>query len=108
MRQTIKQRERMKKIFLIIKKMEDAMQPGKNTPFNGTELRLLKELMLARMENERLISTQIATKLGVTRSSVSQMVNKLEKQGVVYRQADEVDRKIAYIMMTEEAEKVCE
>ena len=33
---------------------------------------------------------------------------KLEKEGVVYRQADDVDRKIAYILMTADAEKVCE
>ena len=35
------------------------------------------------------------------------MVNKLEKGGIVRRQADEIDRKIAYILMTDEAEQIC-
>ena len=108
MQQTTKQRERMKRMLSIVKKVEEATRPSKKTAFNHTELRLLKELMFADLENKRLISTQLADRLGVTRSSVSQMVNKLEAQGVVYREADEVDRKIAYVRMTDEAKKLCQ
>ena len=107
MQHSIKEREYIKKIFLVGKRLEEVVQTEKDTPFNGTELRLLKELVLVKLENERIISTNLAKRLGVTRSSVSQMVNKLEKEGVVYRQPDEVDRKIAYIQMTESAEQLC-
>ena len=101
------EKDYLRRIFLLSKKVEEIMQTDKSTPFNTTELRLMKELLIARLEGTRLISTQIAKRLGVTRSSVSQMVNKLETQGIVRRQADEVDRKIAYILMTEEAEQMC-
>jgi len=101
------EKDYLRRIFLLSKKVEEIMQTDKSTPFNTTELRLMKELLIARLEGTRLISTQIAKRLGVTRSSVSQMVNKLEAQGIVRRQADEVDRKIAYILMTEEAEQMC-
>lgn len=107
MQHSIKEREYIKKIFLVGKRLEEVVQTEKDTPFNSTELRLLKELVLVKLENERIISTNLAKRLGVTRSSVSQMVNKLEKEGVVYRQPDEVDRKIAYIQMTESAEQLC-
>ena len=61
---------------------------------------------MAEMEGKRMISTQLAKRLGVTRSSVSQMVNRLEKEGIVYRLDDDVDRKIAYIVMTDEAKEL--
>ena len=108
MENLVKHREKLKKIFFIYKELNAVSQTSKNSHFNSTELQLLKELLLAQIENERLISTQLAKRLGVTRSSVSQMVAKLEKDGVVYREADDVDRKIAYIRMTEAAEQLCE
>ncbi|MBE5753636.1 MAG: MarR family transcriptional regulator, partial [Clostridiales bacterium] len=52
-------------------------------------------------KGERLISTQLAKKLDVTRSAVSQIVKKLEKDGVIKRVPDEIDKKIAYIELTE-------
>lgn len=107
MQGSIKEREYIKKIFLLGKRLGEVIQTEKNMSFNSTELRLLKELVFVKLENERIISTNLAKRLGVTRSSVSQMVNKLEKEGVVYRQPDEVDRKIAYIQMTESAEQLC-
>ena len=99
--------EYIKKTLMFYKKLEEVTKTDGETPFNSTELQLLRELAFAKMENRRLISTQIAKLLGVTRSSVSQMVNKLEIQGVVKRVPDEIDRKIAYIEMTEESEQLC-
>ena len=51
---------------------------------------------------KNLTQEQLATKLGVTRSAVSQIVNRLEARGIAKRVPDEVDRKIAYIELTEE------
>ncbi|MBQ8406414.1 MAG: MarR family transcriptional regulator [Clostridia bacterium] len=52
-----------------------------------------------------MISTQIAKKIGLTRSAVSQMVNRLEERGIVKRVPDDVDRKIAYIELSEYAQE---
>ena len=76
---------------------------AKETHFSDTELRLIAEILSATYEGKRLISTQLADMLGITRSAVSQIVNNLEKRNVVKRVADDVDRKIAYIELTEEA-----
>ena len=77
----------------------------KKTQFNATEIRMLNEIITAKYEGKRLISTQIANSLGITRSAVSQIVNRLEEQGIVKRVADETDKKIAYIEITDEALK---
>ncbi len=88
-------------IFSILKKREKIGFTGEKTNFNNTEIRLLTEILDAKYQGKRLISTQIAEQLGITRSAVSQRVNRLEEQGIVKRVADAVDRKIAYIEITE-------
>lgn len=90
-------------LFSMMKKKEAFALTSKKTHFNSTELRMLAEIIEAKYMGTRIISTQIAQALGITRSAVSQMINRMEEQGVVKRVADEVDRKIAYIEITEEA-----
>ena len=89
------------KIFEMFRDMEYTINAQRHERYNNTEIRLLNEIVYASANGERLISTQIATRLGITRSAVSQMVAKLEKDGALRRVADEVDRKIAYIELTE-------
>ena len=88
-------------VFSLLKKRENIIISDIETHFGNTELRMLFEILTAKYEGRRLISTQLAKILGVTRSAVSQIVDRLEKEGVVQRVADEVDRKIAYIELTE-------
>lgn len=89
-------------LFTLMKEINSLVIADKATRFNNTEMRLLGEIIAARYVGKRLISTQLAQLLGITRSAVSQIVNRLEEQGVVKRVADDVDRKIAYIEITEE------
>lgn len=89
-------------IFELKKRSDSLVVCDKKSRFNDTELRLLGEIILAERDGKRLISTQLATRLGITRSAVSQLVNRMEKEGVVKRVPDAVDRKIAYIVIAEE------
>lgn len=89
-------------IFTLQKRNDALVVCNKKSRFSDTELRLLGEIILAEREGKRLISTQLADRLGITRSAVSQIVNRMEKDGVVKRIPDAVDRKIAYVIMTEE------
>ena len=91
------------KIFTMLKKMEGVALTKARSHFNNSEMRLLGEILLADYSGKRIISTQLATRLGITRSAVSQMVNKLESQGIVKRVPDDVDRKIAYIELSDKA-----
>ena len=95
--------EYLLKIFSIAKKMENISLVDRNTCLNDSELRMLGEIFMAKREGKRLISTQLADRLNITRSAISQMVNKLEKDGIVQRVPDAVDRKIAYVELTDEA-----
>ena len=90
-------------IFSMMKNMDNLVVADKSTRFNSTEMRMIGEIMASRYVGKRLISTQLAQLLGITRSAVSQIVNRLEAQNVVKRVADDVDRKIAYVEITEEA-----
>ena len=88
--------------FNLLKKREGLALSAQDTHFSETEFRLLAEISSAKLNGKRLISTQLAKLLGITRSAVSQIVNRLEAQGVVKRVPDAVDRKIAYVEVTEE------
>lgn len=100
--------EYLSKIFSMSKKMESVTTLKEKTQLNTTELRLVGEIIFANCEGKRLISTQLAKRLCVTRAAVSQIVNNLERRGVVKRVADAVDRKIAYIELTESSLEVYE
>ena len=89
------------KIFAIMKARNRIVFHDGKTHYNDTELRMISEIVSAMYEGKRLISTQLADLLGITRSAVSQIVNRLEEQGVVQRVADEVDRKIAYVVLAD-------
>ena len=95
----------LNEIFLMIQKAEKLTVTDRKTSFNNIEMRLIGEILSSAYVGRRLISTQLATRLGVTRSAISQIVNKLEERGVVKRVSDSVDRKIAYIELTEESLK---
>ncbi|MGN1234965.1 MAG: MarR family transcriptional regulator [Christensenellaceae bacterium] len=100
--------EYLKQVFKIAKRMEYLSLAGFRSQFNNSEMRLIEEVALAKEAGERIISTQLAKSLGVTRSAVSQMVNKLEYKNVVKRIPDRIDHKIAYIELTDEAAAVYE
>lgn len=99
---TDKEKEKyLVKLFSLLRNRENMIIMEKGAHFNNTELRMIREVLLAQCENRRLISTQIAKLLGVTRSAISQIVNRLEERGVLRRVPDETDKKIAYIQLSE-------
>ena len=73
---------------------------------NNSEMRMLEEIVAADKKGERLISTELADKVGVTRSAISQMVNRLSAKGLVKRVPDDVDKKIAYIELDGKAKEM--
>ena len=98
----VKHGEYLGKIFQIMRAQSSLALSDKNMTFKNTELRMLSEILSAECEGKRLISTQLATRLGVTRSAISQIVAKLEEEGVIERVPDAVDRKIAYITISDQ------
>lgn len=97
--------EYFRRIYELFKKTENLEAAIQSPSFNNSEMRLIGEVLMERKAGGRLISTRLAERLGITRSAISQMVNKLEERGVVKRVPDDVDRKIAYIELTPSAEK---
>lgn len=94
------------KIQAMTRKLQNVVFVKGKKSFNNSELRMLEEIVAADKKGERLISTQLADKVGVTRSAISQMVNRLSDKGLVQRVPDDVDRKIAYIELTGNAKEL--
>lgn len=91
--------------FTMLKQIQIVANAQKNDRFNNTEIRLMSEIVYAKCKGERMISTQLAERLSLTRSAISQIVGKLEAEGVLRRVADDVDKKIAYVELTAEMEQ---
>ena len=91
--------------FTMLKQIQIVANAQKNDRFNNTEIRLMSELVYAKCKGERLISTQLADRLALTRSAISQIVGKLESEGVLRRVPDDVDKKIFYVELTETTEE---
>lgn len=97
----------IRSLFILLKKRDYISFMDKQTHFNDAEIRLLSEVLSAKYEGKRLISTQLAKNLGVTRSAISQIVKRMEKNGIVKRVPDAVDRKIAYIEIADDHLEEC-
>jgi len=95
-------REYLRSIFDMFRDVQVVTNAQQHPKYNNTEIRMMNEIVYATGSGERLISTQLADRLGITRSAVSQIVGKLEKDGAIRRLPDEVDKKIAYVELTDE------
>lgn len=103
MLQKEEKRKHALKIFDMIKKRESIVITDRKTRFSETEIRLMSELYLAKVEKRQVISSQLAKRLGLTRAAVSQIVQKLERERMVVRTPAPDDKKIAYVDLTQEA-----
>lgn len=93
------------RMLAILEKMGKCTFLNTGIATNAGEEKLLHVVLLATVNGERVISTEIADRIGLTRSAVSQIVTKLESRGIVKRVAAEDDKKIAYIEFTEQSKE---
>lgn len=57
--------------------------------------------ILTDIERQGTPSTKIATQLGMKKSSLTRILKKMEDDGCIYRVADDVDKRIVKIFLTE-------
>ena len=93
--------EYLHKMFGMMREIQSAMVMQQNDTFNSTEIRLMNEVIYAQAKGNRLISTKLADRLGITRSAVSQIVAKLEERGAVRRVPDAEDGRAIRVLLTE-------
>lgn len=96
------------KCFQLMRNMENIDFFAGAHELSRTEFRLLREVILEEEKGKNIISSELARRLGITRSAVSQIVTKMEKDGIVTRVDSPTDRKIAYIRLSENARAVFE
>lgn len=97
-----------REVYRIGKRLEEIRILNRKLAFNYTEIQAINEIATAKEEGRSMKSCELSDVLGVSRSAVSQMLNKLEQKGVVRRVTDERDRKVAYLELSEGVAKTCE
>ena len=97
--------EYLLKLFHLVKDLGDIDFFWGKAKLSRTEFRILWEVANEQCDGRDIISSELARRIGITRSAVSQIVAKLEKNGIVKRVGSEYDRKIAYIRLTDEAKE---
>ncbi len=85
----------------ILRKIESLDIFAASAKFSKTEFRILREIVTENENGNQIISSELARRIGVTRSAVSQIVNKLENDGVIKRAVASDNKKIAYIQLSE-------
>ncbi len=93
----------LNKLILTVKFMEGLNMMPANVSLTQTEFRLIREIVMEREAGNQIISSEIARRLNITRSAVSQLVTRLEQRGIVNRMASPTDRKIFYVVLSESA-----
>ena len=68
----------LREMYRIGKRWDEICVFEQTHSLNNTEMQMMREVVAAEETGGRIISSQLAKKLGVTRSAVSQMVHKLE------------------------------
>jgi DNA-binding MarR family transcriptional regulator len=95
--------EYLLKLMLVAKDMEQLGVFGENASLSKTEFRLVREIVMEGKLGNKIISSELARRLGITRSAVSQLVNKMEEREIVKRVDSLTDKKIAYIQLSDKA-----
>ena len=91
----------LNKLILTVKFLEGIDILPASVNLSQTEFRLIREIVMEREAGKKIISSELARRLNITRSAVSQIVTKLENRGIVERTASPTDRKIFYVVLSE-------
>ncbi len=96
------------KSFELMRSLENVDFFAGVSNLSRTEFHLLREVILEAEKGKNIISSELARRLGITRSAVSQIVTKMEQRGIINRVSSPTDRKIAYICLSESSMAVFE
>jgi len=75
--------------------------------FGGVELSPAQIGVMHAISHHRIMTTnKIAESMGVTKSAVSQVTEPLVREGLIIRQADHRDRRIAHLSVTHKGHRI--
>ncbi len=79
----------------------------KNSNISCSELSVMNALIDAENEDKKMNITELSHSLKITKSAISQLVTRLEKKGYIKRKINLFDKKVNYLIVTEEGKKEC-
>ncbi len=89
----------LNKLILMIKFMDGLSVLPEGIGLTQMEFRLIREIVIENQAGKQIISSELARRLGVTRSAVSQLVAKLERRNLIKRVSSPTDHKIFYVAL---------
>jgi len=96
----------LNKLVMVNKYMEELSLLPRDVKLSQTEFRMIREIVIEKELGRQIISSELARRLMITRSAISQLVTKLEQRGIIKRVASPTDKKIFYIELSDSAEAV--
>lgn len=96
------------RLFNAIEAVQDLKLFGDSAKLSKTEFLLLREIISERSRGNEIIASELSKRIGVTRSAISQLITKLEKNDILVRIPAPNDKKIAYIRLSDRAHAVFE
>lgn len=77
--------------------------------YNRSEVRVLISIKeLKKLQEQEVKVSEISKALRVTPPSITQLLNKLEKDGLVARRMDENDRRVVLVRLTSKGEEIAQ
>ena len=98
--------ENLVKILAVMKEFDDLKLFPEISSLSKTEYLILREVVVETRNGNHIISSELARRIGVTRSAISQIVTKLEQANLLRRTAAPDDKKIAYIELSDHAREL--
>ncbi len=74
--------------------------------FDLSESRFVILMFLGHAEDKRLLSSEIATRLGVTRVTVSKLLKGMEQQTLIEKIASKLDKRSTPIQLTDKGRQI--
>ena len=77
----------------------------KSSDLSCSELSVINALIESENEDKKMNITELSQSLKITKSAASQLVTKLEKKGYVKRRINLFDKKVNYLIVTDDGKK---
>ena len=78
-----------------------------NVGVNLTDARATLLITLYFTQGRRLAQNEISKELGVSRTNITNLIDGLERDGLVVRVANPADRRVSHAQLTDEGEQAC-
>lgn len=95
-----------KSLFTLLREIRSLIDKGLKSKLHLGDFTMPQTMIIYNLANNgRMKISELSEKMGLTNSTVSGIVDRLEDQGVVFRERSSKDRRVVYVQFAPEHEK---